>query len=94
LSPRSKETNFFDKFFSIGQGPSNAGKLNWNLLGFSSFIFILGQCAGKSKTPPTILNFLIVFGCNHSFYIKNLFVTYFLAEKWYNWGPPAGDAEA
>ena len=34
----------FDKFFSIGKGPSNAGKLNWNLLGFFSFIFIIGQC--------------------------------------------------
>ena len=28
---------FFDNFFSIGQGPSNAGKLNWNLLDFFSF---------------------------------------------------------
>jgi hypothetical protein len=34
----------FDDIFSIGQGPSNIGKLNWNLLGFSSFIFSLGQC--------------------------------------------------
>ena len=32
---------FFDNFFSIGQGPSNVGKLNWNLLGFLSFIFSL-----------------------------------------------------
>ena len=35
---------FFDNFFSIGQGPSNVGKLNWNLLGFFSFIFSIGQC--------------------------------------------------
>ena len=35
---------FFDNFFSIGQGPSNAWKLNWNLLVFFSFIFILAQC--------------------------------------------------
>ena len=25
---------YFDNFYSIGQGPSNVGKLNWNLLGF------------------------------------------------------------
>ena len=25
---------FFDNFFSIEQGPSNVGKLNWDLLGF------------------------------------------------------------
>ena len=36
---------FFDNFFSIGQGPSNVRKLNWNLLGFFSFIFSIGQCA-------------------------------------------------
>jgi hypothetical protein len=35
---------FFDNLFSIGQGPSNVGKMNWNLLGFFSFIFCLGQC--------------------------------------------------
>ena len=35
---------FFDNLFSIGLGPSNAWKLNWNLLGFFSFIFILAQC--------------------------------------------------
>ena len=35
---------FFDNFFSIGQGPSNAGKVNWNLLVFFSFIFIFEQC--------------------------------------------------
>jgi hypothetical protein len=29
---------FFDNFFSIKQGPSNAGKLNWDLPGFFSFI--------------------------------------------------------
>jgi hypothetical protein len=34
----------FDNFFSIGQGPSNVGKLNWNLLGFFLFIFSIGQC--------------------------------------------------
>ena len=28
----------------LGQGPSNPGKLMWNLLGFYSFIFIFGQC--------------------------------------------------
>ena len=35
---------FFDIFFSIEQGPSNVGKLNWDLLGFFSFIFSLAQC--------------------------------------------------
>ena len=35
---------FFDDLFNIGQGPSNVGKLNWNFLGFLSFIFNLGQC--------------------------------------------------
>ena len=35
---------FFDNFFSIRQGPSNVGKLIWNLLVFFSFIFSLGQC--------------------------------------------------
>jgi hypothetical protein len=35
---------FVDNFFSIRQGPSNVGKLNWNLLGFFSFIFSIGQC--------------------------------------------------
>ena len=39
-----RKENFFDNFFSIGQGPSNAGKLNSNLLVFFSFIFIIGQC--------------------------------------------------
>ena len=39
---------FFDDLFSIGQGPSNVGKLNWNLLGFSSFIFSLGQCVNEA----------------------------------------------
>ena len=33
---------FFDNFFRIGQGPSNVGKLNWNLLVFFSFIFSIG----------------------------------------------------
>ena len=32
---------FFDNFFNIEQGPSNDGKLNWDLLGFFSFIFSL-----------------------------------------------------
>ena len=32
---------FFDNFFSIVQGPNNVGKLNWDLLGFFSFIFSL-----------------------------------------------------
>ena len=35
---------FFDNFFSIGQGPSNVGELNWDLLGFFSFVFSLAQC--------------------------------------------------
>ena len=30
--PRKEKKNY--NFFSIGQGPSNVGKLNWNLLGF------------------------------------------------------------
>ena len=38
---------FFDNCFSIGQGPSSVGKLDWNLLGFFSFIFSLGQCASS-----------------------------------------------
>ena len=32
---------FFDNFFSTEQGPSNVGKLNWDLLGFFSFMFSL-----------------------------------------------------
>jgi hypothetical protein len=36
---------FFDNIFGIGQGPSNAGKLNWNLL---VFLFILGQLYGDT----------------------------------------------
>ena len=36
--------DFLMIFFSIGQSPSNVEKFNWNLLGFSSFIFSLGQC--------------------------------------------------
>ena len=40
---------FIDIFFSVGQGPRNAGKLNWNLLGSFSFIFILGLCGWWSK---------------------------------------------
>ena len=35
--PKTKKN--FDDLFNIGQGPSNVGKLNWNLLGFSSFTF-------------------------------------------------------
>ena len=48
LCPR-KEI-FFDNFFSIEQGPSNVGKLNWDLLGFFSFIFSLAQCENQA-TP-------------------------------------------
>ena len=47
---------FFDNVFSIGQGPSNVGKLNWNLLVFFSFIFSLGQCeklVSRSLRDPT-----------------------------------------
>ena len=40
--PKSK--HFFESFFTIGQGTSNTWKWNWNLLGFSSFKSILGQC--------------------------------------------------
>ena len=40
----SKERIFFDNFFSNGQGPSNVGELNWDLLGFFSFVFSLAQC--------------------------------------------------
>ena len=36
--------HFFESFFGIEQGTSSTGKWNWNLLGFSSFISILGQC--------------------------------------------------
>jgi hypothetical protein len=55
---------FFDNFFSIGQGPSNVGKLNWNLLVFFSFIFSLGQCDMEVLTtidlqPTTYLLLLI-----------------------------------
>ena len=39
-----RKTFFFVNLFSIGQGPSIAGKLNWNLLVFFSFAFVLGQC--------------------------------------------------
>ena len=41
-SPKTKL--FFESFFFIGQGTSSTGKWIWNLLGFSSFISILGQC--------------------------------------------------
>ena len=47
-----RKENFFDDFFTIGQGPSNVGKLNWNLLGFFSFIFSLGQCAESLYINP------------------------------------------
>ena len=40
---RGPRKDFFDNFFSIGQGSSNVGKLNWNLLGFFSFTFSIGQ---------------------------------------------------
>ena len=53
-----KEKNF-DDFFSIGQGPSNVGKLNWNLLGFFSFIFSLGQCVRLVDGPKKGLNMLM-----------------------------------
>ena len=42
-SPKTKL--FFESFFFIGQGTSSTGKWNWNLLGFSSLISTLGQCA-------------------------------------------------
>jgi hypothetical protein len=29
-----RKEKIFDKYFGIGQGPSNAGKLKWNLLVF------------------------------------------------------------
>ena len=45
---------FFDNFFSIGQGPSNVGKLNWNLLSFFSFIFSIGQCAMVPPVPEKL----------------------------------------
>ena len=41
-SPKTKL--FFESFFFTGQGTSSTGKWIWNLLGFSSFISILGQC--------------------------------------------------
>ena len=41
-SPKTKL--FFESFFFIVQGTSSTGKWIWNLLGFSSFISILGQC--------------------------------------------------
>ena len=41
-SPETKL--FFESFFFIGQNISSTGKWIWNLLGFSSFISILGQC--------------------------------------------------
>ena len=48
---------FFDNFFSIRQGPSNVGKLNWNLLGFFSLIFSLGQCV---QADASIRSYIIV----------------------------------
>ena len=47
---------FFESFFAIKQGSSSTGKWNWNLLGFSSFTSILGQCA-MSKEVLTRLEF-------------------------------------
>jgi hypothetical protein len=51
----------------------------------------LGQngCADyilNPKRAPTIFNFLIFFVY---FILRNILVTYFLAERWYNWGTPA-----
>ena len=55
-SPKTKV--FFESFFFIGQGTLSTGKWNWNLLGFSSFISILGQCdarIGYSKSGYCVL---------------------------------------
>jgi len=57
-------------------------------------------CAGYLINPKRIPRFYLFFFFLFSLVViihlisKNGFVTYFLAEKWYNWGPPAGDAEA
>ena len=40
---------FFDNFFSIEQGPSNVGKLNWDLLGF--FFHSYSVSPGVSQDP-------------------------------------------
>ena len=43
-------------FFSIERGPSNVGKLNWDLLGFFSFIFSVtwgALCEEISQSPIT-----------------------------------------
>ena len=47
-----RKEKIFDNFFSIEQGPSNVGKLNWDLLGFFSFIFSLtwGDTAWMAKS--------------------------------------------
>ena len=68
--PKTKK-KIFDDLFNIGQGPSNVGKLNWNLLGFSSFISILGQCGcGKcfaisiGQIQPKLIYGLVTYGLN------------------------------
>ena len=47
-----RKEKIFDKFFSIGQGPINAGKLKWNLLVFC--------CSVPSFAPCLILKVMIM----------------------------------
>ena len=57
---------FFDNFFRIEQRPSNVGKLNWDLLGFFSFIFSLtwGVLGIKMKSKIMMLLWQIMFMLN------------------------------
>ena len=49
-----RKENFFDNFFSIVQGPNNVGKLNWDLLGFFSFIFSLTWGVWSLRGSPEV----------------------------------------
>ena len=71
---------FFDDLSSIVQGPSNVGKLNWNLLGFSSFIFILGQCEWSFITNNIPVQCEGI-GLHNSFFIITLFFPYFYVKS-------------
>ena len=59
----SKTKLFFESCFSIGEDTSSTGKQNWNLLGFSSFISILGQCE-KAEVIYVFFNFFKI-NCQH-----------------------------
>ena len=61
---------FFYNFFSIGPGPSNVGKLNWNLLGFFSFIISIGQC--ETSGPLILVTLRVVCLILHPNHFKGL----------------------